>query len=280
MHYPGLSGCHVDFEDGFDRGSPSDHGPGGDACGRSHLQHSGPGGPPRRGARRRLARSTDRAWTTAGDADGFHLLVADAADGYRWRTAATLSEPGVETDQWIGNACVTGSGRRAVVVYAPRTFTNREALFDRGGFTAVVDLRHGVVRKLRSVPAWRTSTRAAGRRDRRAHPGRRRGRAARPGCSIWTPRPAPCVRADRACRASSPRRCRPGRHRGRRPGAVVRVDAKGVRRVLAPCGLGAVPAGRGRRRRRGLHGAHARRRGGPADRRAPAPRRPRWRPAR
>jgi hypothetical protein len=28
---------------------------------------------------------------------------ADAADGYKWRTAATLSEPGVETDWWIGN---------------------------------------------------------------------------------------------------------------------------------------------------------------------------------
>jgi hypothetical protein len=79
----------------------------------------------------------------------FHLLVADAADGYKWRTAATLSEPGVETDRWIGNVCVTGSGRRAVVVYAPRTFTNDEALFDRGGFTAVVDLTSGAVRKLR-----------------------------------------------------------------------------------------------------------------------------------
>jgi hypothetical protein len=68
------------------------------------------------------AQSTDRSWTTAGDQDGFHLLTADASEGYRWRTAATLSEPGVETDQWIGNVCVTGSGDRAVVVYAPRAF--------------------------------------------------------------------------------------------------------------------------------------------------------------
>jgi exonuclease III len=92
--------------------------------------------------------STDRAWTTSGDGDGLHLMVADADQGYRWRTVVTLSEPGVEADQWIGNACLTGSGRRAVVAYAPRTFTNQEALFDRGAFTAVVDLKTGTVRKL------------------------------------------------------------------------------------------------------------------------------------
>ncbi|WP_280665213.1 MULTISPECIES: hypothetical protein [unclassified Kitasatospora] len=92
--------------------------------------------------------STDRAWTTSGDATGFHLLVADAKAGYTWRTVATLAEPGLETDQWIGNACVTGSGKRAVVVYAPRSFTDSQDLFDRGGFTAVVDLDTGAVTKL------------------------------------------------------------------------------------------------------------------------------------
>ncbi|MEH1130251.1 endonuclease/exonuclease/phosphatase family protein [Micromonospora sp. CPCC 206061] len=92
--------------------------------------------------------STDRAWAVTGDADGLHVLVADAAHGYAWRTVATLSEPGVETDRWVGNACVTGSGSRIVVVYAPRTFTNRPTLSDRGAFTAVVDAGGGRVRKL------------------------------------------------------------------------------------------------------------------------------------
>jgi hypothetical protein len=92
--------------------------------------------------------STDRAWTTTGDADGFHVLVADAKTGYAWRTAATLSEPGLDVDQWIGNACLTASGTRAAVVYAPRTFTNKVPLVERGGFTAVVDLDTGVVTKL------------------------------------------------------------------------------------------------------------------------------------
>src|SRR5690349_24634417 len=51
--------------------------------------------------------SRDLAWTTDGDATGFHLLVADAASGYTWRTAATLAEPWLETDRWLGNACLT-----------------------------------------------------------------------------------------------------------------------------------------------------------------------------
>lgn len=92
--------------------------------------------------------STDRAWTTTGDAEGFHLLVADQREGYAWRTAATLAEPGFEADSWIGNACVTGSGERAVVVYAPRTFTNEPELFARGAFAAVVELDTGEVTKL------------------------------------------------------------------------------------------------------------------------------------
>ncbi|MGW1013566.1 golvesin C-terminal-like domain-containing protein [Streptomyces termitum] len=92
--------------------------------------------------------SRDVAWTTTGDAGGFHLLTARRQDGYRWRTTATLSEAGFDADSWIGNACVTASGRRAVVVYAPRTFTNDEQLMARGGFTAVVDLPTGKVTKL------------------------------------------------------------------------------------------------------------------------------------
>ncbi|MFE2477742.1 hypothetical protein [Streptomyces sp. NPDC059389] len=92
--------------------------------------------------------STDRAWATSGDQEGFHVLVADQKAGYSWRTAATLAEPGFDADMWIGNACITGSGRRAVVAYAPRTFTNKPELMARGAFTAVVDLDSGSVTKL------------------------------------------------------------------------------------------------------------------------------------
>ncbi|WNI22745.1 hypothetical protein [Streptomyces sp. ITFR-16] len=92
--------------------------------------------------------SQDVAWTTSGDADGFHLLSAAGSAGYAWKNLATLAEPGFDADSWIGNACVTGTGRYAVVVYAPRTFTNKSELMARGGFTAVVNMASGAVRKL------------------------------------------------------------------------------------------------------------------------------------
>ncbi|WP_206347679.1 golvesin C-terminal-like domain-containing protein [Streptomyces verrucosisporus] len=93
-------------------------------------------------------KSGDLAWTTTGDARGFHILTARQENGYAWRTTASLSEPGFDVDAWIGNICVTGSGKRAVVVYAPRSFTNKPELMARGGFTAVVELNTGTVTKL------------------------------------------------------------------------------------------------------------------------------------
>lgn len=88
------------------------------------------------------------AWTAVGDMAAFHVLAAYERDGYAWRTVASLSEPGIETDRWIGNVCLTESGRRAVVVYAPRAFTNERELFRRGAFTAVVDMVTGAVTKV------------------------------------------------------------------------------------------------------------------------------------
>jgi hypothetical protein len=90
----------------------------------------------------------DVALTTDGDSTGLHVLVAEERDGYSWRTAATLTEPGVDTDEWIGQACVTGSGRRAAVVYAPRQIVNNAGLFSAGALAAIVDLRTGAVTKL------------------------------------------------------------------------------------------------------------------------------------
>ncbi|NEB00324.1 hypothetical protein [Streptomyces sp. SID13726] len=93
-------------------------------------------------------KSGDRIVTYDGDGTGLHVLVADAADAYKWHTAATLSEPGVDTDQWIGQTCLTGSGDRAVVVYAPRQAVNDQQGFQQGAFAAVVDLADGSVTKL------------------------------------------------------------------------------------------------------------------------------------
>ena len=97
---------------------------------------------------KRHRQSSDVAWTTSGDGKGLHVLAAPAKAGYAWRTLATLAEPGVEADTWVGNACVTGDGRSVVAVYAPRVATNKGELFDRGGFAAVVRMKDGAVTKL------------------------------------------------------------------------------------------------------------------------------------
>ncbi len=91
--------------------------------------------------------STERAVTSAADSDGLHLLVADGKNAYAWKTAAVLSEPGIPTDTWIGNQCVIDHDH-AAVVYAPRTFTNRQDLMTGGAFTAIVNLTTGQVAKM------------------------------------------------------------------------------------------------------------------------------------
>ncbi len=91
--------------------------------------------------------SADRAVTTATDAGGLKILVADSEDAYQWRTVATLAEPGMPADTWIGNACVMDR-EHVAAVYAPRTFTNKPDLMQGGAFTAVVDVKNGAVTKL------------------------------------------------------------------------------------------------------------------------------------
>lgn len=93
--------------------------------------------------------SDDRAWSTTGDAEGFHVYVAPASAGYEWNRVATLRVDGIETDRWIGNSCLVGDGTHAAIVYGPRTFTNDESLFDHGGFGAFVNLDTGEVTPLR-----------------------------------------------------------------------------------------------------------------------------------
>ncbi|MFB8210486.1 SGNH/GDSL hydrolase family protein [Streptomyces sp. NPDC056010] len=91
--------------------------------------------------------SKDRAVVAAADTDGLHILVADSADAYTWKTAARLSEPGMPADSWIGNTCVMDRSH-AAVAYAPRAFTNKPDLMQGGAFTAIVDLDTGRVTKL------------------------------------------------------------------------------------------------------------------------------------
>lgn len=92
--------------------------------------------------------SADRIVAVQGDQSGLHVLVADEASGYEWQTVATLGDPGVLTSGWIGQACVTGDGQYAVVVYAPREVTNMAGAMGVLGRVAIVSLESGTVRQV------------------------------------------------------------------------------------------------------------------------------------
>ncbi|MBF4620855.1 SGNH/GDSL hydrolase family protein [Clavibacter sp. VKM Ac-2542] len=92
--------------------------------------------------------SRDRATTAIGNPDGFTIYAADASAGYAWAPVATLSVPGVETDRWIGNTCLTQDGSRMGVVYGTRAMTNDPRLFDAGAWGAIVDMASGQVTQL------------------------------------------------------------------------------------------------------------------------------------
>jgi hypothetical protein len=89
------------------------------------------------------ADSTDIQWTTTGDQFGFTVLTAPEAQGYQWTELASLSFPGVETDRWIGNACLTSDGTHFAVVYGPRSFTNDPTMFTRGAYASLVNATTG-----------------------------------------------------------------------------------------------------------------------------------------
>jgi hypothetical protein len=57
-------------------------------------------GDPRSGATEGRRTSGDVAWTASGNRPGCTCWWPEASIGYSWRTAATLSEPGFDTDRW------------------------------------------------------------------------------------------------------------------------------------------------------------------------------------
>jgi hypothetical protein len=92
--------------------------------------------------------SSDEAVTVVGDGTGLHVLAASEASGYSWQSVATLGKPAVQTDLWIGQACMTASGNTAVVVYAPEQVTNTAEAQGVLGRAAVVNLHTGAVKEL------------------------------------------------------------------------------------------------------------------------------------
>ncbi|MCW2502921.1 MAG: hypothetical protein JWO79_1205 [Actinomycetia bacterium] len=92
--------------------------------------------------------SADTLITGIGDSEGFRIYAARERDGFAWKTLATLTVQGIDSGPWIGDVCVTGSGRYAVAVYAPAIAANKPAMMRAGGLAAVVDINTGEARQI------------------------------------------------------------------------------------------------------------------------------------
>ncbi|MEV6345737.1 hypothetical protein [Actinoplanes sp. NPDC051851] len=88
-------------------------------------------------------KSSDVLITGAGDTDGYHLYIAREKDAFAWSTLATLRSPALDVGPWGGSVCLTGSGRYAVAVFAPKMAANRPSALQAGAFAAVVDTTTG-----------------------------------------------------------------------------------------------------------------------------------------
>ncbi len=89
------------------------------------------------------AGSKDQLVAGAGDRSGFHLFVARERDAFAWSNLTTLNAGLPDVGNWTGSVCVTGSGKRAVAVYAPTSYSNKPELATKGAYVAVVDLTSG-----------------------------------------------------------------------------------------------------------------------------------------
>jgi len=74
----------------------------------------------------------------------YDLYVASRSSDWHWKAIAALASPN-PSDFAIGQQCVTGDGKYAVVVTAPRSATNDPATMDSGGLGYAVNLLTGRV---------------------------------------------------------------------------------------------------------------------------------------
>jgi hypothetical protein len=84
---------------------------------------------------------------TAPTDNGLAVVVSQRDHGWAPQTVATIQPRGWD-GELMGQSCVTGTGRFAVVVTGPRYAANRPVAMDRGGAAYSVDLRDGTVRPL------------------------------------------------------------------------------------------------------------------------------------
>jgi len=83
-----------------------------------------------------------------GDADGYHVRLTSAADGYVWRDIAVLRPAKLDPGSWYGYQCLSSDGKFVAVAVLPGDAINTNAARDHGAFAYSVNVGTGTVKAL------------------------------------------------------------------------------------------------------------------------------------
>ena len=92
--------------------------------------------------------STDIAIDGIGDADGYHIRVAQESAGFTWHDLAVIKPANLDEAHWYGYQCLSSDGRYAAVAILPGTLENNAAGRNRGAFAYAIEVATGTVTPL------------------------------------------------------------------------------------------------------------------------------------
>lgn len=87
--------------------------------------------------------SKDALVSATTDQYGVHIYRAAETEAFTWRAVATVRPPGIDTDSWIDELCVTDDRTHALVTVAPAAANNDPAGLLAGATAYTVDLNTG-----------------------------------------------------------------------------------------------------------------------------------------
>lgn len=92
--------------------------------------------------------SSDIAIDGVGDADGYHVRVAQESAGFAWRDLAVIKPANLDEAHWYGYQCLSSDGLFAAVAILPGTLENNAAGRNRGAFAYAIEVATGKVTPL------------------------------------------------------------------------------------------------------------------------------------
>ncbi|MFF1875574.1 hypothetical protein ACFVXD_42760, partial [Kitasatospora herbaricolor] len=92
--------------------------------------------------------SGDRAVDGRSEADGYHVRVTSASDGYAWTDIAVLRPANLDPSSWYGYQCLSSDGKFAAVAVLPGDAINANSARDHGAFAYAINVATGDTKAL------------------------------------------------------------------------------------------------------------------------------------